>query len=645
MSYGATSSDSSALTPSSSLSSISPTPANHGPIPSAGWDFVFAFRAPSSVDTADTPKQRRADAARFAVLNDLANASFSYSQLWLPADRRYFIRIALPQSTMMLKAQAYGLQLRVRANFGGGYLPFKVENAHNFINQDRVDVGLPYFTPAQRNIITRAVLRSREDWGVDLNLHALFASHALKLSYALHSRHERNVLLHATVYDKWWRPLRELPLTALLEYFGSGIAMYFAWIFFYSRMLFGLSALGAVAQAFVTWSWSHEIVEWARLSFGLALICWCTYWMRMWSRRNAVLAVRWGLEFGSRIPGGAAADDVAENDLRDDFRGVDKHGFYSRGGFVHLEDLSASTTRQPDRPARPVGGERDSAVDEERSGEGEDGPVVSTLEMRSTERAPLAMFAGVEPNEVDVEGVTGDDNRGSRSNANNDSSRHGEGDGSLARADSIQALFIGGGRDDDMRVYEPITGIVVDDLPVHPYSSRNERRKRMMQSSLITLVFSVVVGALSFCLLFYKHTINLFVGMHRDSGIVVGVMTAVLIISADNWWRVYSMNLTKWENHYTNAQFENSLLRKRFAFQFVSSKLSPRVRNIACAFQDTFCGQYGWPPCAVLTPPCVSVRVFLTVLLRDSVLSFYVCPFPTYPCPEQTTCRSSTLHS
>lgn len=139
--------------------------------------------------------------------------------------------------------------------------------------------------------------------------------------------------------------------------------------------------------------------------------------------------------------------------------------------------------------------------------------------------------------------------------------------------EEAQALLLGGdGNNDDMQVYAPMTGLVLDDLPVHPYSSRHARNRRVLASSLITLAFAVAVGIMSFGVLFFKRELNAVVGLDPDSGTVIGVLTGALIVAADAWWRGVSTRLTKWENHYTNTQFGNSLLRKRFAFQFVSSK-------------------------------------------------------------------------
>ena len=64
----------------------------------------------------------------------------------------------------------------------------------------------------------------------------------------------------------------------------------------------------------------------------------------------------------------------------------------------------------------------------------------------------------------------------------------------------------------------------------------------------------------------------MFVGVDRDSGVITGILTACVIVIADGIWKSMSSDLTNWENHHTSKAFEDSLIIKRFTFQFVSSK-------------------------------------------------------------------------
>lgn len=529
---------------------------NYGEPPSAGWECVLVFRAPGSTTENISATQRLIDAARIAVLNDVKAASFSYTQLWVPSTRVILVRLALSEDDMMEKAELAGIKLLTRPEYSGGYLPFTRANAYIFENHKRREQQLPYFTPAERLYITQITLRSREDWGADINFSELFRDGLLHDVFSLHSRQERKALIRASVYDSWWNPFRGLPLYALNEYFGSRVTLYLSWVLFFTRMLSGFAILSIPAFLVITFVSWPLLRAGVRVLFGIAISFWSSYWIRYWLRRNAVLNVRWGL---------TDASDDHENVLRDDFHGVETPGFYSRGGFVHLSDLadddeisrgrsnltgasssgqyhqhplyrSESTTPNPD----------DHAIDDP------DEETVDTnheINYLQSERLTLAALVRNEQPEIE------------------------------------QVILIGNPNDSDFSLAAPFTGRTFDDLPMNPYCSRKLVRFRMRLSALTTFLFATIVGLLSLGILYFRSELNALVGVDSGSGVVSGIATAALIIVADNLWRFVSSQLTRWENHHTSQGFEDSLISKRFAFQFVSSKFEqPKVLQLLVSY-------------------------------------------------------------
>lgn len=113
------------------------------------------------------------------------------------------------------------------------------------------------------------------------------------------------------------------------------------------------------------------------------------------------------------------------------------------------------------------------------------------------------------------------------------------------------------------------------DLPKNAYQDPKAARNACLQSLGVTAFFVVLVGSLTFLLLWFRNeVIDYFfdrTGHEGFSNAVPGILNGILITVFDSIWRSVSMILTQRENHRTNQLFENSLVFKRFAFQFVSN--------------------------------------------------------------------------
>lgn len=453
--------------------SINDEALTHGHRPLPGWDYILTFR----------------DSPPLFLLDRLQQAGFHYAPIHL--SDRTLLQLALPHDVMAEKAELLSLRLPLLPRYGSGYLPFRRDRAYAF--QNSLHHPRPYFNPAQRVAITLATLRSRDQFGVPINLPRLIRNKIIHSAFVPHAEPERADLLRE-IGTRWWSPLRVTPLQAARAYFGSTVARYIAWLVFYTRMLTGIAAL-SIPVYILSRTQEHDqrVLDFLHLSFGLCLCFWCAYWTEYWKRRNAVLNVKWGL---------VDFYEDNENDLRPDFRGIARNGFYCRGGFVDLSDLHPLNT-----PASvPLGIESESTLDDD-----------------------------AEPRPV---------------------------------------IHIGGGDDPDFALDAPVTGLSFEDLPLMPYSSRKVLKNRLWISAFVTAFFASCVAGLSFSILYYKQNIiNLF-NVYKFGNAIPGIATALLITVSDPLWKTASAWLTNWENHRTTQSYENSLIRKRFAFQFVSSTLS-----------------------------------------------------------------------
>lgn len=599
-------------------------PLDHGRRPAAGWDYCLVFSAPTSTSNPYTPEQRKVDIARFEILEDLRENGFSYAQSWVPASGHILVRIGLTEVEMMKKTENVPLKFRTRPQYSGEYIRFTLIRSYVFENYNRKLKGLPYFTPSERMFIAKALIVSKDDWGLGINLSDLIKRKLLKQAFPLHSRFERNLLIQTCVTKFWKQPFIKLPLYALQEYLGQRITLYLAWLSFYTRMLIGITCFSIVICIIMRlFSHNTDVMAGCRFFYGLAIAFWSSYWLRYWQRRNAVLNVRWGInEF----------DSDRENVLRDEFNAPSLPGFYSRGGFVHLSDLVDKTHEDIPAPLPSRANQRkedeegfvDDTVDEhvesrefdaggeqakedneeeeeeEEGGEevAEDGETEETGEEENGEEQEDGETeegaAEAEENAEDGEQAEAEAEEVEEEEAEAEAEAEEEEEAppkppvvirsserstltALAanQTSTAERVVIFGGEDDaDFTVEAPLTGRTFSDLPNYPFLSRKTVRGRMRLSGLLTFFVSAIVGTISFLILFYSVEINTFLGVERTSNVTTGVMTACLIIIADTLWKGTSIDLTEWENHHTTEQYENSLILKRFAFQFVSNYLS-----------------------------------------------------------------------
>lgn len=475
---------------------------SHGECPPWGWDYILVF-ATSDADGVEDDEERvelvrRANVTRSRVLRRLRDSGFAYAQMHIPAEDQLFVCCALPESELMEKAEQTGMKLELKPHFGGGFLDFTRARANCFVNHKYAAEGKPYFLPSDRVILVLAKLRR-----VGIDIQRLVYEERMIQGFALHSEPERVSIEKQAVYDRWWYPFHGPPLTEMKNYAGARIALYFAFASFYARLLFGMALLSITVAIVLRYTNSEAVVAWVRFIFGIALIVWSTYFIEFWQRRRSILVVKWGLN---------DFFEDTENDIRPEFNGVERPGFYSKGGFVALDDLAIVT------PGSNI-------VD----------PSSRTARLVSAGESDL-------------------------SNGNSES----KGEHLLAAGDD----------DWDSDLHSVVTGLQLDDLPRFPYSSKRELRNKIFCSAMVTFFFAACIGVATFFILFHRVEIIKAFGGGSFGTYMPGIITAIIIYAADFFWTSISTSLTRWENHRTSDAYQESIVYKRFAFQFVSNYIS-----------------------------------------------------------------------
>ena len=115
----------------------------------------------------------------------------------------------------------------------------------------------------------------------------------------------------------------------------------------------------------------------------------------------------------------------------------------------------------------------------------------------------------------------------------------------------------------------PITGELFEYFP------RNEYMKRMSLSTTIVSVCILVVLGVVISIFILKIVLStvraLVIGGTQVGGIITSLVNAVQIQVLNILYGTVAIKLTKYENHRTETEFEDSLIAKTFIFQFINS--------------------------------------------------------------------------
>jgi hypothetical protein len=182
-----------------------------------------------------------------------------------------------------------------------GYTPFKYSWTHQplyrhyDIEQEKEDPGASVFRKIDRIKLVRSIIQRH------LNLPQLEYLELLLDSYALHEpkkiealRNEWGLKLTVPNYLPSFLGGTTQPLGRIRNYFGAKIALYFAWLQFYTYAVIPIACLGIPAFMIKQFSPPNDFVGITLVVFGGIVSVWSTTFTEYWKRRNAFLNVWWG---------------------------------------------------------------------------------------------------------------------------------------------------------------------------------------------------------------------------------------------------------------------------------------------------------------------------------------------------------------
>ncbi|XP_016091303.1 anoctamin-8 [Sinocyclocheilus grahami] len=229
--------------------------------------------------------------------------------------RMYAFFVTATYENLLRGAEEMELQKAVKPEFGGGSRRFSCEEDYIYEN---VESELCFFTSQERQSIIKYWLDNlRAKHGEALhNIHFLEGQpiipelRARGVIQQVFPLHEQRIL--GQLMKSWVQAVCEKqPLDDICDYFGVKIAMYFAWLGFYTTSMLYPAVIG-----FVLWMLT-ESDQTSRdiccVVFALFNVVWATLFLERWKRRGAELAYKWG-----------TLDSPAESleEPRPQFRGV-----------------------------------------------------------------------------------------------------------------------------------------------------------------------------------------------------------------------------------------------------------------------------------------------------------------------------------
>lgn len=303
---------------------------NQSQKPLWGWDYAFVFDTSQSADNKEEKVAQKAK--RIEIIARLKRAGFVFSQIKSDDEEIILLRFTLPATTMKEKAEKLSLDVQLRKRYGGGHMDYKVEYSNKFVNHRREKSTGAYFSPSDRIIIILNTLQSKENWGCALNIEKLIHTRVLKQAFAIHSPKFQTELVQRAVWERLLDPFWIPPFREIKDYLGARVGFYFAFVSLLARYLLPMAILAIVLYipriVFADYVRVQDSLSWI---FSIFTVLWASYFLEMLKRRSAELVLDWGMLNYYR--------DTAD-EVRAQFKGELRRGFYSAGGFVSLSDLA-----------------------------------------------------------------------------------------------------------------------------------------------------------------------------------------------------------------------------------------------------------------------------------------------------------------
>jgi hypothetical protein len=232
--------------------------------------------------------------------------------------KQVLLKVRCPEWRLEEVAEKMHIRLKTR---NGEYKRFKISHRDSYIANSQGCI----FRSSDRQAIIDFILRSKiKDGGAELDESSDLGSAVLQ-RFPLHMA-SRVLEFQHTWVQFWktekrgeipipWSPVTQplsktfqklwdatlviyngvlnQPLDDIAEYFGDGIAFYFAWVAYFSRWLVIPAVIGFVV--FCCQMAAGTMDHWTCIPFSCFIIIWASFMLAFWRQKSSALAYRWGV--------------------------------------------------------------------------------------------------------------------------------------------------------------------------------------------------------------------------------------------------------------------------------------------------------------------------------------------------------------
>ncbi|XP_039371086.1 anoctamin-8 isoform X2 [Mauremys reevesii] len=208
----------------------------------------------------------------------------------------YAFFVTATYESLLRGADEIGLRKPVKAEFGGGTRSFSCEEDYIYEN---IENELFFFTSQERQNIIRYWLENlRAKHGESLHniqflegqpvIPELVARGVIQQVFPVHEQRILNRLMKS-----WVQAICEAqPLDEICDYFGVKIAMYFAWLGFYTSAMVYPAVFGSILYTFTENDQTSRDI--CCVVFAIFNVIWATLFLEEWKQRGAEFAYKWG---------------------------------------------------------------------------------------------------------------------------------------------------------------------------------------------------------------------------------------------------------------------------------------------------------------------------------------------------------------
>ncbi|CAM4628772.1 anoctamin-8 isoform X1 [Lepidochelys kempii] len=208
----------------------------------------------------------------------------------------YAFFVTATYESLLRGADEIGLRKPVKAEFGGGTRSFSCEEDYIYEN---IENELFFFSSQERQNIIRYWLENlRAKHGESLHniqflegqpvIPELVARGVIQQVFPVHEQRILNRLMKS-----WVQAICEAqPLDEICDYFGVKIAMYFAWLGFYTSAMVYPAVFGSILYTFTENDQTSRDI--CCVVFAIFNVIWATLFLEEWKQRGAEFAYKWG---------------------------------------------------------------------------------------------------------------------------------------------------------------------------------------------------------------------------------------------------------------------------------------------------------------------------------------------------------------